>query len=356
MNLWGRYLLREIMPLYLAGLAGVLLLLLGGFMLELLADALSRGVAPGLIARYLLLKLPAAAVYGVPLALLFSALLGMTRLAQDSEIKAARLLGVGPGQFLWPLAALGLMVSAISFVNNEFVVPRAERLALEVERDILLTSPEAVLQQGSFFTDALGRSIYIERLLPGGSFEGVTVIKPATGRSPAEAIQAARGSYDQAAGVWELEDITFRVYRSSRLVLDFRAAEATLPVQGLAAATPRAQDLAFLPLGELRARIAAATSRSLAPEYTALHRKAAEPLAATAFALFALAVALFPFRRGVPLGIVSVMFLTFIYYATWSVFKLLGAQGTVAPWLGGWAPLLLYLGAALVLLAWSWRR
>src|SRR5690625_7222883 len=74
MRRWGRYLLAEILPLYFAGLALLLLLLLGGFLLELLADALSRGVPAGLIARYLLYKLPAAAIYGIPLALLFAAL------------------------------------------------------------------------------------------------------------------------------------------------------------------------------------------------------------------------------------------------------------------------------------------
>lgn len=146
------------------------------------------------------------------------------------------------------------------------------------------------------------------------------------------------------------------VYRDARLLLDFRAAEADLPMQGLSAALPEPPDLALLPARELLQRIRSAGGRSQPAELTALHRKLAEPLAAVAFAVFALAVALFSFRRETSLGIVSVMFLTFVYYATWSVFRLLGAQGAVPPWLGGWAPLLLYLGAGTVLLAWSWRR
>ncbi len=356
MKLWGRYLLAEILPLYFAGLAMLLLLLLGGFMLELLADALSRGVPIGLISRYLLYKLPVAAIYGIPLALLFSALLGLSRLVQDSEIKAARLLGLGPRQFLWPILALGLLVSAVSLINNELIVPRSEQLALEVQKDILLRSPESLLEEGSFFSDALGRSIFIERLLPGGNFEGVTVITPGGSRGPSEVIRAESGVLDEATGVWNLTDISMRVYRNSRLVLDFAAAEGVLPVQGLSAASSTPTDLALLPLGDLLQRIRSGSDRAQPAEYTALHRKVAEPLAATAFAIFALAVALFSFRSGVPLGLVSVMFLTFVYYATWSVFKLLGAQGAIPPWLGGWGPFLLYLGAGLLLLFWSWRR
>jgi len=350
------YLLREILPLYLAGLVLLLLLLLGGFMLELLADALSRGVPAGLLARYLLFKLPTAAVYGIPLALLFSALLGLSRLVQDSEIKAARLLGLGPGSFLGPVLLLGLLISGVSIMNNELLVPRAERRAQEVEKDILLKSPEALLEEGAFFADSLGRSIFLEKLRPGGRLEGVTVITPSGLRGPSEVIRAERGELDEEAGIWRLGDISMRVYRDSRLLLDFHAEEADLPMQGLSAALTEPPDLALLPVRELLQRIRSSRGGSLAAEYTALHRKAAEPLAAVAFAVFALAVALFSFRRETPLGLVSVMFLTFVYYATWSVFRLLGAQGAVPPWLGGWAPLLLYLGAGVVLLGWSWRR
>jgi lipopolysaccharide export system permease protein len=356
MKRWGRYLLAEILPLYFAGLAVLILLLLGGFMLELLADALSRGVPVQLIARYLLYQLPVAAVYGIPLALLFAALLGLSRLVQDSEMKAARVLGISPGQFLAPIILLGAVISIFSLVNNELIVPWSAQKALEVQKDILLRSPDTVIEERSFFTDALDRSIFIERLLPGGRFEGVTVITPGGSRGPSEVMRAASGTYDEARGVWDLHDISFRVFRNSRLVLDFTAADAVLPVEGLTVAAGSDQDLAFLPLRELLGRLRLDPGRPKPAEWTALHRKIAEPLAATAFAVFALAVAMFSFRRGVPLGLVSVMFLTFVYYATWSVFKLLGAQGTIAPWLAGWAPLLLYSLAGAVLLLFSWRR
>jgi lipopolysaccharide export system permease protein len=325
-------------------------------MLEVLADVLSRGVPVALIARYLLFQLPVAAVYGIPLALLFSALLGLSRLVQDSELKAARLLGISPAQFLAPILLLGVTISVLSLVNNELIVPWSAQKALEVQKDILLLSPDTVIEERSFFTDALDRSIFIERLLPGGRFEGVTVITPGGGRGPAEVLRAGSGVLDETRGIWDLADISFRTFRNNRLALDFSAERAVLPVQGLAAAPGVEQDLAFLPLRELLSRLRADPGREKPAEWTALHRKIAEPLAATAFAVFALAVAMFSFRRGVPLGLVSVMFLTFIYYATRSVFKLLGAQGTIPPWLAGWAPLLLYSLAGAVLLAWSWRR
>lgn len=356
MTRFGRYLIREIAPLYVSGLAVLLLLLLGGFLLGVLADVLARGVPPALVARYLLFKLPAAAAAAIPLALLFAALLGLTRLTQDNELKAARLLGLGPRQFLGPMLLLGLVVSAVALVNNEIVVPWSEQRALEAQKDILLRSPDTVVTAGGFFTDALGRSIFIEELEPGGRFEGVTVIRPGGSRGPAEVIRAESGRLDEEAGVWHLSGIGLQVFRNSRLALDFRADTSTLPMQGLAVGSSAAPDLAYLPLSELLDRLRSEPGRSKAAEWTALHRKAAEPLAATAFAVFALAVALAAFRRGVPLGLVSVLFLTFVYYATWSVAKLLGAQGTIPAWVAGWAPVLLYALAGALLLGYAWRR
>jgi len=356
MTTFSRYLFREIFPLYLAGLAVLLVLLLMSFLLGVLADVLARGVPAAMVARYLLFKLPAAAGPGLPLALLFAALLGLTRLGQDGEIKAALLLGVSPRRFLMPMLGLGLVVSLLAFANDELVVPWSEQHALEVQKDILLRSPETVVKAGSFFTDALGRNIYVGAVSPGGHLQDVIVIGPGGSQGPRDVIRAASGDYDPSAGVWRLRDLRFQVFRNSRLVLDFHAASGTLPVRGLSAGTVGTPDLVYLPPRQLLARLRGNDGRSEPAAWTALYRKLAEPLAATAFALFALAVALFTFRRGASLGFVSVLFLTFVYYATGSVSKLLGEQGTIPAYVAGWTPVALYAVAGGALLALSWRR
>lgn len=355
MKRFGRYLVMETVPLFAAGLVALLLLLLLAFLLDVIADVIARGAPISLVARFLLFKLPTAAGPGLPLALLFAALLAITRLGQDGEIKAALLLGISPRRFALPLLGLGVIVSLVSLLNNELLVPWSEARAAEAQRDLLLTSPETVVQQGAFFSDALGRSIFIGELSAGGRFRDVTVITPGDSQGPIEVIHARNGEARQEDGVWLLEGITFRVLREARLTLEFQAEQAVLPVRGLLARTTTSPDLVYLPLRELLERIRASSGPQPA-EWTALHRKFAEPAAATAFALFALAVGLYTFRRGAHLGFVAVLVLTFVYYATWSVTKLLGAQGALAPVLAGWIPVALYALGGLVLLAVSWRR
>ncbi|HEX7022692.1 MAG TPA: LptF/LptG family permease [Trueperaceae bacterium] len=350
------YLVREIFPLYVAGLSALILLLLAAFLLEVAAEILARGTSPALVAQFLFFKLPEAAGYGIPLALLFASLLGLTRLGQDGEIKAGLLLGFSPRQFAIPIVLLGLIVTGLSFVNNELVIPWSSQHALEVQKDILIQRPEAFLEEGEFFTDALGRQVFVRELQPGGVARGITVIQSGGSAGADEVIQAKRGILDQQAGLWRLEDVRFLKYRDNQVVLDMRAARLLLPVRGLSAGSSEPLDLTRLPFGELWRRIRGSPGGNMAAEWTALNRKFAEPAAATAFALFALAVALYTFRSNQNLGFVSVLFLTFLYYATWSVSKLLGAQGTIPAWLAGWSPVALYAVAGAVLLTLSWRR
>jgi lipopolysaccharide export system permease protein len=119
----GGSLLREIVPLYPAGPSVLLLLLLLNFLLGVLADALARGAPVGLVARFLLFKLPGAASAGLTLALLFAALLALARMSADRELRAAMALGITPGAFLRPLLVAGASVTLIAAANNELVVP-----------------------------------------------------------------------------------------------------------------------------------------------------------------------------------------------------------------------------------------
>ena len=355
MKRFSSYLIKEIAPFYIAGLVILLMLLVTVFLSGGLAEFVSRGASPSLVASFLLYSIPSAASMGMPLALLFAALIGITRLGQDSEIKAALSLGLTPKNFAGPLIVMGLLVSAASFINNEVFVPWSDSRALEVQKDILIQSPEVFLEEDSFFTDALGRSVHIGRLEPGGNAQDITVIQSDGSRGPKEVLHAKTGILDEEAGLWRLQEVRFTSYKNSRVVFDALSDSATVPVRKLSAGSSRNPEFFKTPIRQLWERLQNPNSRQPAA-WTALHRKFAEPLAATAFALFALGAGLFSFQSGMNLGILSVFILTFFYYATWSIAKLLGANGVIPAWLAGWLPVSLYFAAALILLLLSRRR
>ncbi len=376
-----RYLFEEILPYLFAGLVVIIMLLVLGALQEIIAPLLAKGAKPVLVAQLVALQLPEALGRGLPIALLFATLLGLSRLSSDSEIKALEAGGVSPLRLFWPVIALGVLVSVLSFAVNEGLVPRSKVSALGVQRDIVLDNPRvaglgsasagsaagdsgdgqgAPAEDGAkslVLRDAYGRAISIAHMEKGGELRGLSIITLRNGQLAREVISAERGRLAPGSNVLELyngQRITYQNDRPST-VLSFE--RGRLPVQDLQASFGGAGDLKpiYLPLPELLSKVAAYRARNVsAPqEYTALQRKFAEPLAALCMAFFAVSLALFSFRSSLNIGLVWVLLLTFLYYATWSVFRVMGENGALNPVLAAWLPNALYVlaGAALLWVA-----
>lgn len=364
-----RYILEEILPYLFAGLAVIIMLLVLGALQEIIAPLLAKGANPVLVAKLVALQLPEALGRGLPIALLFATLLALSRLSSDSEIKALEAGGVPPARLFWPVVALGLVVSALSFAVGEGLVPRSKVRALEVQREIVLDNPRVAelgqMGQGSgsgglVLRDAYGRAISIAHMQKGGELEGLSIVTLRNGGLAREVISAQRGRLEPGSNVLELyqgQRITYQNDRPST-VLSFE--RGTLPVQDLQASFGGGGDLKpiYLPLRDLMGKVAAfrAQNVSAPQEYTALQRKFAEPLAALCMAFFAVSLALYSFRSSLNIGLVWVLLLTFLYYATWSVFRVMGENGALNAIVAAWAPNLLYLLAGAALLWLSARR
>jgi len=336
-----RYLLREASAYLLAGLVVVVLLLLGGVLFEALAPLLSRGVELAAVARYLAYRVPEAVYRGLPVAYLFALLLLLSRMAEDSELKALLASGISRERVMLPLVAFGGLLSVLGLLLGAELVPRANQHARAVLQEAILARPRALLEPGTFFTDAYGRLVYVGRVDEAGIGEIRLLSKD-------EVLLAERGRFE--AGELQLEQglrITYDRSRPRTLALFKRA---RLPLKEIAS-LPRAP-ASDLTLSELKARIEQARAHDLPHPAlaTAYYRKFAEPLASVVFALFAVGVAFWMLGGNRTLGLVGVVTLTFFYYATWSVFRIMGEQGAIPPWLGAFGPDLFYLALALIFL------
>ena len=341
MNTLSRYLLREVGTYLLGGLAVVVLLLLGGVLFEVLAPLLSRGADPVSIGQYLAHRVPEALVRGLPIAYLFALLLALSRMAEDSELKVILASGIRRESVLLVLVGFGAVLALIGFVAGESWVPNELQKANQVLRKAILSKPRALLQPGTFFRDTYGRTIYVGRAADDG-FAEVRVI------SPAEVLLAEKGDFEPGKLVLKKGlRVTFDGSRP-RTVTEFE--RGVLPLADLAVSPPsKPSDLT---LAELRQRMGEyrKLGRPYYAEATAYWRKWAEPAASIAFALFAVALAFWMLGGSRSLGMVGVVTLTFFYYATWSVFRIMGEQGVLAPWLAAWGPDLLYTAVAGLLL------
>ena len=341
MTTLDRYLVREASAYLVGGLLVVVLLLLGGVLFEALAPLVTRGVDPAALAHYLALRVPEAVYRGLPIAYLFALLLLLSRMAEDSELKAILAGGIPRERVLFTLVWFGGVLALVGFYLGAEVVPRANQKARAVLQEAILSRPRALLEPGTFFTDAYGRLVYVGRV----DEEGVGEVRLL---SRAEVLAAERGRFSR--GVLELEKGVRVTYERSRPRTVAIFERATLPLKEIAA-LPRAL-ASDLTLAELKRKIAEARSRGLPyPALaTAYYRKFAEPLASVVFAVFAVGVAFWMLGGTKSLGLVGVVTITFFYYATWSVFRIMGEQGAIPPWLGAFGPDLFYLALALFFL------
>jgi len=333
-----RYLLREVGGYLLGGLLVAVLLLLGGVLFEVLAPLITRGIGGLAVAHYLALRVPEAIYRGLPIAYLFALLLALSRMAEDSELKVLLASGVRRERVLLTLVWFGGVLTLAGFLLGASFVPRTNRLARQALERAILARPRALLEPGSFFTDAYGRLVYVGRV----SGEGVGEVRLL---SRDEVLAAQRGRF--SAGVLELSRGTRVTLEASRPRTVAVFQRARLPLREIAA-LPRslASDLT---LGELARRLRKARARGLPyhAEATAYYRKFAEPAASLVFAFFAVGMAFWMLGGSRSLGMVGVVTITFFYYATWSVFRIMGEQGAIPAWLGGFGPDLFYLLLAL---------
>ncbi|ACK64244.1 permease YjgP/YjgQ family protein [Rippkaea orientalis PCC 8801] len=110
----------------------------------------------------LLLKVPEFTAYALPISVMLTTLLTYGRLSSDSELIALRACGVSLSRLIAPALALSLVVSGITFVFNELVVPTANYQATSILVKYLNEEHRFWQQKDIFYPD------YEEISLPNG--------------------------------------------------------------------------------------------------------------------------------------------------------------------------------------------
>ncbi|MGA8574827.1 MAG: LptF/LptG family permease [Candidatus Cybelea sp.] len=101
-------------------------------------------------------SLPADVVLVIPMALLLGTLLAVQRLSGESEITALKAAGVTFARIVAPLLAVGIVMSFVTYLLQEHVVPYADDQLIEIEN--------AVINHVSAFN----RDLTVSAPLPGG--------------------------------------------------------------------------------------------------------------------------------------------------------------------------------------------
>lgn len=171
------YIVSEILPPFLLGLAAFTLMLLIARILRLVELVVTRGVPFLQIAKLFALILPTFLEMTVPMALLLGIFLGLGRLSGDHELLALKASGISAVQILLPIGTIALFISLITLLLTTLVRPAAN-LALKKELYNIAKSRVGTALREKVFNDDFPKIlIYVEEVVPpGDTSQGVLIV------------------------------------------------------------------------------------------------------------------------------------------------------------------------------------
>src|SRR5581483_9522218 len=162
MRILSRYILREVTSHALIGVAVFTFVV---FMRDLgrLLEVIVRASAPlPSVAEIFFLTLPGAFTVTIPMGVLVGILIGLSRLAADSEITAMRACGMGAWAFVRVLAIFVAAATLVSLANNVVVAPRSMAALSKLQDRLKVSQASFEIQPRVFYENIPDHVLYVQ--------------------------------------------------------------------------------------------------------------------------------------------------------------------------------------------------
>jgi lipopolysaccharide export system permease protein len=306
-------------------------------------------------------SLPKYVVLVIPMALLLGTLLAIQRLSSDSEITAMKASGITFSRIVFPLLALGIVMSCVTYYLQERVVPYANDQLIEIENNVIS------------HTNAFNRDLTVSAPLPGGGRQvtiatayepnsrallHVTLVQYDKKGQPRQIVFADRAEFD--IDKWVLQNSSLYRFNADGSVSAMPGTPSqqveigqnpTDLVKRISNDDPenlsRTQIAGIVRSGQL-------TENELRKYVTTYQEKLAQPFACFVFILIAVPFGLTAVRGGgsAGLGFGLSLAIVFVYYIVMTVCSFLGEAFLGQAWLWAWMPNLIFTAIGL----WRLRR
>ncbi|MGA9670856.1 MAG: LPS export ABC transporter permease LptG [Terracidiphilus sp.] len=167
MRILTRYILGEILSHTLIGCALFTFVLFMRDLPHILEVVVRNSSTFSNVIEILLLTLPNTFKVTIPMAVLVGVLLGLSRLAADSEIIAMRASGLGIGYFVRVASIVAVGGTLIGLANSLWVAPRANQAILEMQQSLETSQASYEIQPRVFYEDFKNTVLYVQNVLAG---------------------------------------------------------------------------------------------------------------------------------------------------------------------------------------------
>ncbi|HTX76329.1 MAG TPA: LPS export ABC transporter permease LptG [Terracidiphilus sp.] len=167
MRILTRYILGEILSHALIGCALFTFILFMPRLPQILEMVVRNSSAAANVFEIFLFTLPNLFWVTIPMSVLVGILLGLSRLAADSEIIAMRASGLGIGYFVRVASIVAVGGAALGLVNSLWVAPRANQAILDMQQALAASQASYEIQRGVFYEDFHNAVLYVQDVRSG---------------------------------------------------------------------------------------------------------------------------------------------------------------------------------------------
>jgi len=365
MRILTRYILAEVVAHALIGVAIFTFVLFTrdlGHILELVVRA--SAPLPSVLEVFSY-TIPLAFTYTLPMSVLVGILIGLSRLAADSEITAMRASGMGVWSFLRILSIFVLASWLFALVNGLYLAPRSQAALGHLEDRLKGSQVSFEIQPRVFYEGFPKIVLYVQDVknAQGAAvWKGVFMADLTDASNPRitlakEGIVVSEGPdrlhlhlVDGSAHETDAKD------PNRYQISTFQ--QTDIPIE-LPSAENKPDD--SLPAGEMDTRLLrekASISDPISARWYLIefHRRFALPTACLVLALVGIPLGLSSKKSGKSGGFVLTILLVFAYYVVSLLGVSLARQGRVAPWFGAWLADFVFLALGLFLLLRAEKR
>ncbi len=358
MRILTRYILGEILSHTLIGCALFTFILFMPYLPHVLEMVVRNSSTFSNAAEIFLFTLPNLFRVTIPMSVLVGVLLGLSRLAADSEIIAMRASGLGIGYFVRVSAIVAVGGTLAGLANSLYLAPRANRAILDMEQALETSQASYQIQPRVFYEDFKNFILYVQNVRSGTGASNWDQVFMADVSDPAAPRITTAASATVVSDSTQVLLMRLRNGAQHDTVADqpdqyniraFTTTDRPLELSAQSDVHLGRRDTAIyaLPMGALLERVRGPDPK---PYLIELNNRFAFPIACLVLMLVGVPLGVASRRGGKSSGFVYTILLVFLYYFLSATGTALGRQNKLPVFLAVWSANILFAGAGVFLL------
>ena len=372
MRIITRYILREVTSHALLGGALFTFVLFMRDLGKILELVVRDSASLGDVGRIFLYTLPNALTLTIPMAVLVGILLGLSRLAADSEITAMRAAGMGALDFVRIVSIVSAVALGLGLINSLYLVPASSSALLALGDSLKNSQASFEVQPRVFYEDFKNYVLYIQDVHPAAGaalWHHVFLADLTQPGNPnvttADQAIVVNGSDDNGQNTQNIQSIRLHLLNGGQHTTSTSDPNqyniSTFTSTDLPIQTSTQDDthlgrsdtpLLALSLSELmrRSKLPDTAANGANIYRIEFNKRFSYPFACLVLMLVGVPLGLSSKRGGKSTGFVLTILLVFIYYFVSFIGVALAKNGKLSPFLGVWGANFIFAAAGAFLL------